>query len=589
MRTKGCTALLLVALVATCYSQETDDEVTIETVEDTDIPYESPTPLDSSKVYFADHFDSPSAFDKTWVKSEAKKEGIEDEIAKYDGQWGIESPQKDGLKGDLGLVLKSKAKHSAISANLKRPFVFKDKPLIVQYEVLLQEGQECGGAYLKLLSDIRDTNNLKNFHDKTPYSIMFGPDKCGNDHKLHFIFNHKNPKNGSVEEKHCEKPKERLEESFADKLPHLYTLILRPDNTFEIQLDRKTVKSGSLLEDFSPAVNPPAEIEDPEDKKPEDWDEREKIPDPTAVKPGDWDEDAPAQIVDESQTIPDGYVSWFPSGWLENEPKLIQDPVAEKPTDWDTEMDGEWEAPLIENPLCADAPGCGPWEPPLVNNPAYKGKWRAPLIDNPNYKGKWRPRKIPNPHFFEDKQPFKMQTISAVGFELWSMSNNILFDNVIITEEVEVAEHWASATFDKKRQKIAIESDSVVQKLAKLTADYPILWAVYIIVLGIPVVFILYLCCKPSASQKQETEELAEAAMKKKTDEPAEAEDAAVPEEAKTAEVNEVEEEDKDSGKDDEDAEKNSNPDSDEDNEAVETNQVTEAGEGTRKRKVRKD
>lgn len=98
----------------------------------------------------------------------------------------------------------------------------------------------------------------------------------------------------------------RLEESFADKLPHLYTLILRPDNTFEIQLDRKVVKSGSLLEDFTPAVNPPAEIEDPEDKKPEDWDEREKIPDPTAVKPEGWDEDAPAQIVDESQTIPNG-------------------------------------------------------------------------------------------------------------------------------------------------------------------------------------------------------------------------------------------------------------------------------------------
>lgn len=36
---------------------------------------------------------------------------------------------------------------------------------------------------------------------------MFGPDKCGNDHKLHFIFRHRNPKNGSFEEKHCKKPK----------------------------------------------------------------------------------------------------------------------------------------------------------------------------------------------------------------------------------------------------------------------------------------------------------------------------------------------------------------------------------------------
>lgn len=159
-------------------------------------------------MYLSEHFDNPTDFEKNWVKSEAKKEGIEDDIAKYDGQWGVESPVKDGLKGDLGLVLKSKAKHAAISAPLKKPFVFKDKPLIVQYEVLLQEGQECGGAYLKLLTEIQ-SSNLKNFHDKTPYSIMFGPDKCGTDHKLHFIFKHKNPKNGSVEEKHCEKPKER--------------------------------------------------------------------------------------------------------------------------------------------------------------------------------------------------------------------------------------------------------------------------------------------------------------------------------------------------------------------------------------------
>lgn len=36
---------------------------------------------------------------------------------------------------------------------------------------------------------------------------MFGPDKCGNDIKLHFIFRHINPLNGSIEEKHCRKPK----------------------------------------------------------------------------------------------------------------------------------------------------------------------------------------------------------------------------------------------------------------------------------------------------------------------------------------------------------------------------------------------
>lgn len=399
---------LLLIFSGKCENVDDSDEATVETVEEpvVDIPYESPSPLDPKKVYFAEHFDDLDQFPKRWVKSQAKKEGISEDIAKYDGEWQVESPAKDGLLGDKGLVLKSKAKHAAIASSLLKPFVFDIKPLIVQYEVIFQDGQECGGAYLKLLT--QDSKNLNSFYDKTPYSIMFGPDKCGNDHKLHFIFKHKNPLNSSIEEKHCKKPKDRIDEVFSDKLPHLFTLVLQPDSTFEIMVDKKVVNSGSLLEDFTPPVNPPKEIDDPDDRKPDDWDEREKIPDPDAVKPDDWDEDAPAHIVDESAVKPEG--------WLDDEPTHIPDPDAKKPDDWDTDMDGEWEPPLVDNPACKDAVGCGVWEPPLVNNPDFKGKWRAPLIDNPNYKGKWRPRKIPNPEYFEDKHPFKMQTV--VSFEI---------------------------------------------------------------------------------------------------------------------------------------------------------------------------
>ena len=90
---------------------------------------------------------------------------------------------KTALPGDSGLVMKSKAKHSAISAKLDKPFVFDANPLIVQYEVAFQNGLDCGGAYIKLLS--KDPNlSLKNLHDKTPYTIMFGPDKCGHDSKV---------------------------------------------------------------------------------------------------------------------------------------------------------------------------------------------------------------------------------------------------------------------------------------------------------------------------------------------------------------------------------------------------------------------
>lgn len=69
---------------------------------------------------------------------------------------------------------------------------------------------------------------------------------------------------------------------------NFFNLVLKPDDTFEMLIDQVVVSKGSLLEDMVPPVNPPKEINDPSDKKPDDWDERPKIPDPYAVKPDDW-------------------------------------------------------------------------------------------------------------------------------------------------------------------------------------------------------------------------------------------------------------------------------------------------------------
>uniref|UniRef100_T1PBX2 Calreticulin family n=1 Tax=Musca domestica TaxID=7370 RepID=T1PBX2_MUSDO len=472
-----------------------DDDGVVEAVQDDtpalatdengeELVYESPK-YDPKQFHFVDHFDDIEKSQKLWVKSQAKKDDIAEEIAKYDGVWSWEAPQRIVWKNDIGLVLKSKAKHAAIASKLLKPFTFKeDKPLIVQYEVTLQEGQECGGAYIKLLSANKATDDLTKFNDKTPYTIMFGPDKCGNDIKMHFIFRHVNPINGSITEKHCKKPKDRLEEPFKDKLPHLYTLIVRPDNTFEIRVDHNIINEGSLLSEFTPPVNPPREIDDPEDKKPEDWDEREKIPDPTAQKPEDWDDDAPPQIPDPSAVMPDD--------WLEEEPEMIPDPSAQKPDDWDVDMDGEWEAPLVDNPVCEKVSGCGKWKAPLIANKEYKGKWRAPMIDNPNYRGKWSPRKIPNPDFFEDLTPFKMTPIGAVGIELWSMSNEILFDNIIITDDLDVAIDYAAKTFDLKRKYIDKESDTFLNKVMTYGKDNPWSWRIALVLIVTPLAFFFY-------------------------------------------------------------------------------------------------
>jgi len=46
----------------------------------------------------------------SWIISEAKKDDVDSDIAKYDGKWKVESAKENALDGDLALVLKSKAR-----------------------------------------------------------------------------------------------------------------------------------------------------------------------------------------------------------------------------------------------------------------------------------------------------------------------------------------------------------------------------------------------------------------------------------------------------------------------------------------------
>lgn len=574
--------ILLVAVTAVAAHDTNDDEDeaivqddVVEAVIVDDIVYSSPDSQPGH--YFAEHFDDANTLGSKWTKSQAKKDGTDDKIAKYDGEWQIEAASKDPLLGDSGLVLKSKAKHAAVAARLKKPFKFDDKVLIVQYELNFQDGQECGGGYIKLLSD-SPTMDLRHFTDKTPYTIMFGPDKCGSDSKLHFIFRHVNPNTQAIEEKHCKKVegKERgvLDEVFKDKRPHLYRLLLRPDNTFEVSIDYQLVNHGSLLDSFTPPVNPPAEIDDPNDTKPSNWDEREKIPDPEATKPEDWDESQPRQIEDVDAVKPDG--------WLDDAPDMIPDPDAEMPDDWDAEMDGDWEPPMIDNPECTKAPGCGPWSRPMKDNPLYKGKWFPAMINNPNYQGKWKPRTIPNPDYFHDSTPYKMTPIGAVGIELWSMSNMIYYDNIIITDSLEQANAWAAETFDVKLTKINKAEGGMVARLLDYSNKNPWLYAVYVVVIGLPLVLIITFCCtgssdkgeagKSSLNDPKKTDEVQE------DDEPEEDEGAVEEAGDEGEEDEEQEEEEDDEEEDDEGGE-----------EEAEEDEKRETRSAARKRKPRKE
>ncbi|TKY73727.1 Calnexin-like protein [Spatholobus suberectus] len=387
---------------------------------------------DADDAIFYESFDED--FDGRWVVSDKED---------YKGVW--KHAKSDG-HDDYGLLLSEQARKYAIVKELDEPVSLKDGTVVLQFETRLQNGLECGGAYIKYLRPQKSGWKPKEFDNESPYSIMFGPDKCGATNKVHFIFKHKNPKNGEYVEHHLKYPPSVP----SDKLSHVYTAILKPDNELQILIDGEEKKKANFLssEDFEPPLIPPKTIPDPDDKKPEDWDERAKIPDTSAVKPDDWDEDAPMEIVDEEAEKPEG--------WLDDEPEEIDDPEATKPEDWDDEEDGEWEAPKIDNPKCEAAPGCGEWKRPMKRNPAYKGKWSTPYIDNPSYKGIWKPREIPNPDYFELAKP-DFEPIAAVGIEIWTMQDGILFDNILIANDDKIAESYRETTW---RPKFTIEKEN---------------------------------------------------------------------------------------------------------------------------------
>jgi calnexin len=309
---------------------------------------------------------------------------------------------------------------------------------VLQYELRHQEHVDCGGSYNKLFSDPSfDPANVSN---ETAYSIMFGPDVCAYDGKVHFIFRSRNFRTKKIEEHHLkERPRPK-----DDRLTHLYTLVVRADNSVEILIDNETVCTANLLDDFEPGLTTPRLIPDPTDVKPDDWVEQETIEDPDATKPDDWDEAAPPMIPDPARLEP-------PPGWLPDEPLTVPDPDERKPEDWDEDTLGPWEAQTkVPNPRCKEAPGCGKYEVPQIPNPAYKGPWWRPRIPNPAYKGPWKQKMIPNPKYVPLPGPPSFGVIVGAGFEDWMVSSNVGFANVYIGTDEAALRKWNEAHFIPK-------------------------------------------------------------------------------------------------------------------------------------------
>merc|ERR1712188_345464 len=61
-------------------------------------------------------------------------------------------------------------------------------------------------------------------------------------------------------------------------------------------------------------------------------------------------------------------------------------------------------------------------------------------ISNPEYKGIWKARDIDNPEYEDDDSVYEYADFGFIGFDLWQVKGNTIFDNVIITDDVAEAD-----------------------------------------------------------------------------------------------------------------------------------------------------
>jgi calreticulin len=339
----------------------------------------------TATIFFKETF--PEDWESRWQVSDWKKGEL--------GKWKYTAGEWYGdAEADKGISTSQDARFYAISTKFPS-FSNAGKDLVIQFSVKFPQKIDCGGGYVKVFGADETT---KHFGGDSKYYIMFGPDICGTStRKVHVIFAHEG-KNLLV------KKDIRAE---TDQLTHVYTLIVHPDDTYEVHVDGDKRESGKLAEDWD--FMAPKTIKDPAAKKPSDWVDSPKMDDPSDTKPADWD----------------------------SIPKQIPDPDAEKPSDWSDDADGEWEAPMIPNP-------------------EYKGEWKPRQIDNPAYKGPWKHPEIPNPDYVEKTDLYKYEDFGGIGIDIWQVKSGTLFDNIIIADSVSEVEAftksvWSSSSKDAEK------------------------------------------------------------------------------------------------------------------------------------------
>nr|AAD22175.1 calreticulin [Trypanosoma cruzi] len=329
-------------------------------------------------VYFHEEFKSM----EHWTTSKHRDDFGKVEISA--GKFYADAEKRKGLR------LTEDARFYALSTAFPTPITNEKKSLVVSFSVKHEQDLKCGGGYIKLLPSM----DPEKFHGETKYWLMFGPDRCGSQNRVHIILHY----NGENREwsKRISFPE--------DKLTHVYTLHIAADNSYEFFLDGESKAKGQLEEDWSLLL--PREIVDETDKKPEDWVDEETMDDPEDKKPEDWD----------------------------NEPAMIPDPDAKKPDDWDDAEDGPWEAPMIRT-RSRKAHGSHV-KFPTRRTRACGSRGRF-LIQN----------------FVEDSELHKVrEPLTHVGIDVWQVESRSIFKDIVIGDDLKEVLDLVEKTYGRPEE-----------------------------------------------------------------------------------------------------------------------------------------
>lgn len=357
----------------------------------------------SGKIFFQENFDAN--WESRWVQSTWKPEEQRGKLVRTAGVHGDDSYH--------GVQTSQDARFYTYAAKIDPPFSSKGKDIVIQYTVKHEQNLDCGGNYLKFL---KSGDDLESFNGDTAYNVMFGPDWCGSGHRrIHAI----------VEKDGTNYLNERLEAvAPSDQLTHRLAMRLFANNSYAIIVDDKVVQRGNYFDRPDYTILPEKEIPDPKVSKPSDWVDEAEIDDPEDLKPEGYD-DIPATIAD---------------------------PEAKKPDDWDDELDGEWEAPQI-------------------SNPEYKGAWKPKRIPNPKYVGPWEHPKIPNPDYVVPSGLATYDSWGAVGFEVWQVKSGSIIGGILITDSLEEADAaWAKTEAYRKVEKEEFDKAEAERKAKEAEA-----------------------------------------------------------------------------------------------------------------------